>query len=317
MLWTDERFVTVNDLTSLDAELPDVCQTEGVVLDGDNGIIQRAKSDAQSILSRFMSFSGLSPTDLTVRNVNLPFGLPDLRFNYAGFEQVVVSGDTDADWSALKNWVANFTLRLVYQKLSNKNGDRYSDRYESANDAILYNYWPQFKRRGLPISFNPLSCPGAIQMRVGFFTANNLTLVAGAGTLNTDIQWAITWVGNRYVSPTNKFNNESYRSALVPVSLVTGQVARISIAGLTPPNGQQAVFTMSSCRYSPGVAVGWNVWAGLPDGTMYRQNVGGVLPLTQQTFTSPGNPILSGEQLDLGQYEDIVLEVQSQILRAG
>lgn len=315
MLFTDDD-ISVADLCSLDAELEGIIDTDGILLDTDNGLIRRAKSDAQQILSRFMSFEGLSPTDLTVRDVNLPFGIPDLKYSYAGFEQIVISGETASSWSALKNWLVNKTLLRVYRAATNKNSDRYSDRYEELNKLIKVEYWPNLKQRGLPLAMNPLSCPGAVMMRAGLFTGSSLALVAGSGTLTVPVEYAITWVGDRYVSPASKFNNESYRSARVNLTMTNGNVAQVSIAGLTPPNGQQPEFTMASCRYSPGVAVGWNVWAGMPgDPIMYRQNIAGVLPLTQATFSLPGNPVFSGEQLDLGQFEDIILEIRTQIIR--
>ncbi len=299
--------------------MTDVASTEGLVLESSTGIglIRRAKEECQNILSRFTSFSGLSPSDLTTRDVNLPLFAPsDIRYNNAGFAQLVVTGDTEAHWSAIKAWVAAKTLLKVYRACTNKNSDRYSDRFEALMDQIRETEWPNLKRRGLPIIFNPLVAPGALQERAGLFTTSNLSLVAGPGTLDaTSREFAITWVGNRYVSATEKFNQESGRSARVSLPMVNGDVARVSIAGLTPPNGQQPEFTRSSSRYSPGVAVGWNVWAGLVGGTMYRQNILGVLPLSQTTYTLLGNPVLSGEELGLGQYEDVVLEVSMELVR--
>jgi hypothetical protein len=64
------------------------------------------------------------------------------------------------------------------------------------------------------------------------------------------------------------------------------------------------------------MATGWIVWAGDPtdpDLVMYRQNVGGPIPIGTTSWTLPGNPILSGEQLDLGQFEQIVLEIRSEL----
>lgn len=329
MLWVDEDFVTVDDLVAMDPEVPDVAVTERITLDGPGGVIRRAKSMAEQTLSRFMSFANFSPNDLTFRDVNFPITAPEFRYNYAGFAQLVISGESWSHWSSLKNFVVAKTLIEFYRMASNKNADRYSDRHEGMQDQLTKEFWPNFKRRGLPIIFNPLPAPGAIMERAGTFGLfqGSVSLVAGAGTLavpqGTD--FAVTWVGSRYANPTapmfdekSKNNQESGRSARVNIQLQAGEVAKVSILGLDYPNGNQPEFTKSSCRYSPGVAVGWNVWAGDPndpDKIMYRQNTAGPIPIATTFWTLPGDPVLSGEQLGLGQFEQVVLEVRSQLQR--
>lgn len=313
MLWVDEDFVTLADLLTLDSEIAEIAETENLSI---TTIIRRAKEKCQGTLSAFMSFSGLSPTDLVLRNVNFPVGTPDLRYNYASFSQLVVSGEAEDNWSALKQWVAGRTLVEFYRAAANKKFDRYSDRHEGMLEEVKQELWPAFKRRGLPIIFNPLVAPGAIMERVGTFDADNVTLTAGAGTSTANFEFAVTWVGDRYVTASQKFNSESYRSARVNKAMVNGQVAVVNIADLTPPNGQQPEFTKSSCRYTPGRATGWNVWAGTPGGTLYRQNAN-VIPIATTSFTLPGDPLLTGEKADLGQFEDIVLEIKTQVVRGN
>lgn len=313
MLWVDEDFITQADLITLDSEIAEIAETENIVI---SDIIRRAKEKCQGTLSAFMSFSGLSPTDLTLRNLNFPIGTPDLRYNYAGFAQLVVNGESETNWGALKHWVAAKTLAEFYRAATNKNSDRYSDRHEGILEEIKQQLWPNFKRRGLPIVFNPLVAPGAIMERAGTFGANNVDLVAGAGTSTATFYFAITWVGDRYLTASQKFNSESYRSARVSKLMVNGQVARVSIAGLIPPDGQQPEFTKSNCRYTPGRAVGWNVWAGITEGALYRQNAAAI-PIATTSFTLPGDPLLTGEKADLGQFEDIVLEIKTQLVRGN
>jgi hypothetical protein len=315
MLWVDDDFVTIADLQSMDPEVPDVAQTEGIVLEGSAGVIRRAKEDAQATLSRFMSFGGLSASDLTVRDVNIPTGISELKYNYAGFAQLVVSGEAEDNWSTLKRWVVARTLLRFYRAATNKNADRYSDRFEALQDAIREDYWPSLKRRGLPILFNPLPAPGAIMERAGTFAAANVTLVSGGGASTDEFEFAITWVGSRYVSPADKRNSESYRSARVKATMEAAKVANVSILGLTAPDGVQPEFTRSSCRYTPAVTVGWNVWAGEVDGPLYRQNAT-VIPIATTDFDLPDDPVLSGEQLDMGQFEDIILEVNCELQRS-
>lgn len=327
MLWGDDDFITVNDLISRDPELTEAGEVAHLTFAGDNGLIRRGKEEAQAKLSRFMSFASLSPNDLSLRNINRPSWSPSLVFNYAGFSQIVVSGESESNWSALKQWAMALTLKRIYTAAVGKAGDRYADKLEAIDEERRSFYWPNFRRRGVPICFNPLDAPGAIMGRCGSFTlANNLALVAGAGTVVESYDFAITWVGTNYVSPTAKHNGESYRSRRLTAAMGNGTVARVSTTGLTAPNGQQPAFTMSSSRYSPGTAIGWNVWAcktpqtdsadnnNLDNPVMYRQNAA-VIPLATPSFTLPADPILTGETLDLGQLDDIVLEIRTEMER--
>lgn len=321
MLWIDDDFVTVNDLLSLDPEVQEIADELSLALTGPTGLIRRGKEDAQANISRFMSFANLAPTDLTLRNFNLPITAPSLRYNYAGFAQLVVTAEDWYNWGPLKKYVVALAFRKFYRAAVTKKADRYQDRFDANEDEIKINYWPNFKRRGLPLCMNPLDAPGAIMNRCGLFTASNVTAVAGAGTVTGAYSVAVTWVGSNYKTPTTKNNGESFRSAVITVELTPGNVARVSISGLTPPNGQQPLFTMADCRYSPGTAVGWNVWAcvnsspSLDNPVMFRQNVS-VLPLSQTTFSFPADPILTGEQNDLGQYQDITLDMKSELVRS-
>ena len=317
MLWTDGFFADVDDIESMDSELTDVCAIENIALTGPKGVVQFAKSECRSKLGRFMSFANFSPHDLSFRDTNMPIITPDLKYNYAGYGQIVVSGDSPDEWSAIKQWVAARTLLEAYSRAINKAKDRFDDRHERLKAKITEELWPEFRRRGLPIALTPLSCPGALEENVGFFTQNSLALVAGTGTSSVALDWAVTWVGSTYSSPDAKNNGESFRSCRVNFPLIAGNNMRVSIAGLTAPNGQQPTNTKSYCRYSTGVAVGWNIWAGDPgdpNQTMYRQNPA-VIPLATLGYTLPGDPVLTGEILDLGQSPTVVLEIKASIAR--
>ncbi len=316
-LWVDDDFITLDDMMSMDSECAEVAQDESIVIEGDSGVIRRAKALCQTRLSGFMSFSNFSPHDLTVRDVNIPQTVAEFRYNYAGFAQVVVSGESPSSWPAIKQWVMAKTLVEFYRLASNKHADRFSDRMDEMKAQIKSEYWPLFKQRGLPIIFNPLVAPGAIMERCGTFDAGKVTLVAGAGSATDTINFAITWVGPLYVNEANQNNQESWRSQLVPLTLTNGNVAAVSIVGLIPPNGNQPLFTTSSCRYSPGIASGWNVWAGAVNSDiMYLQNLAGPIPVGTTSFNLPGNPILSGSQLGLGQFEQISLEIRTKLVNA-
>lgn len=312
MLWVDDSFVTQADIEALDNEVAELADTAKLPL---AEIILRAKDDCRNFLSRFTSFQNINPKDLAFRDVNIPYSTPGLKNTYAGFAQIIVSGDAPGIWSPLKAWVAHKTLLKLYKAAINKASDRYSDRYELEEEELHKEHWPNFRRFGLPLVWAPLPCPGATEEMSGSFADSNVTTAAGAGTLAEDIEYAITWVGDTYVSPTEKRNGESFTSRRVKLAMINGVVAVVSKVGLTPPDGKQPKVTEASSRYSTGKAVGWNVWAGKPGATLYRQN-NAVLPLSQDVYTFTGNPVFSGEAADLGQIQELVLEIPTQLVRA-
>jgi hypothetical protein len=312
MLWVDDNFVTQADIEALDVEAAELADTAKISIPT---VIERAKDDCRNYLSRFMSFSNANPKDLSFRDVNIPVNTPGLKWTYAGFAQLVVTGDNETLWSPLKSWVANKTLLKLYKAAVNKAGDRYSDRFDRQEEEIKCEHWPNLRKYGLPLVWGPLPAPGAIEEMAGTFAVGNVDLTNGSGTLANEVDYAITWVGDVYVSGTDKHNGESFTSQRIRLTMLNGSVAVVNKLGLTPPNGQQPLVTKASSRYSPGKAVGWNVWAGLPDAPLYRQNVS-VLPLTQNTFTFTGNPVFSGERMDTGQVQELVLEIPTQLVRA-
>ncbi len=291
---------------SLDSELLNIAKTEQLTLEGNNGLIRRAKENSQSALSSFMTTSGINQSDLSLRNVNTPVFLNDRTVQYAGFAQVLVSGETETNWSLLKQWVAARTLRMIYQAAANRNTDRYKDRFADVQDQLSTEIWPKFRKFGLPIVINPLPAPGAIMERAGEFSPGNVTLINGPGTSNDEIDVAITWVSSGE-------NNESYRSRIVSVTLSSGKVLSVSLNGLIPPDGSQPAHTRASCRYATRVAIGWNVYAGRRGGTLYRQNIS---PISlSSAYISSGNLNYSGTPVGLGQYADINLVIETNLRR--
>jgi hypothetical protein len=143
--------------------------------------------------------------------------------------------------------------------------------------------------------------------RAGTFSNSNVVLTAGAGTATDEIDVAVSWVSG------DLSNNESHPSRVVPITLVNGQVLRVTLSGLTPPNGTQPVHTQAAARYSTRVATGWNVYAGKRGGTLYKQN-GALLGLAA-TYTATGDPSYSGTEAGLGQYADINLAIESNLRR--
>jgi hypothetical protein len=309
MLWVDDELVTVDDLASIEPELLEIAKTEKLTLEGSNGLLQRAKEACQTTLSNFMAITGVNTSDLSLRNVNTPAFLNDRTTQYAGFAQVVVSGETETNWSPIKQWIADRTLRTIYQAAVNRNTDRYQQRFDSVDDRIKNESWPRLRRVGLPLVYAPLPAPGAIMERAGSFGSANVTLVANvAGTSTDEIDVVITWVSDPAAT-----NFESYRSQRFPITLVNGQVLKVTLAGLIPPDGKQPAHTQASSRYSTRVATGWNVYVGKRSGTLYLQNLS---PLGLAVdYTATTNPTYSGTQSGLGQYADINLVLESNLRR--
>jgi hypothetical protein len=296
-------------LISIEPELLEIAKVEKLTLEGANGLLQRAKESCQTTLSNFMAITGVNASDLSLRNVNTPAFLNDRTTQYAGFAQLVVSGETESSWSPLRQWVADRTLRVIYQAAVNRNTDRYQQRFDSVDEHIRVESWPRLRRIGLPLVYAPLPAPGAILERAGSFTeVNVLTVVNAAGTSTDEIDVAITWVSDPAAT-----NFESYRSQRVPITLSNGRVLKVSIAGLIPPDGEQPAHTQALSRYATRIATGWNVYVGKRSGKLYLQNLS---PLNLSTdYTATGNPTYSGVQSGLGRYADINLVLESNLRR--
>lgn len=304
MLWVDADVVTLDDLVSVDPEIPEIAKAERLLLEGNTGLLRRAQESAQTHLAQFMSISDLRSSDLSLRTFNIPGFISDRNTRYAGFAQLLVTGETADHWSPLKQWAVDRSLASVYRAAVNRNADRYQDRFDAVQSRILQESWPKLRRYGLPFVLNPLPCPGAVMERAGTFGPSNVVLVAGSGTALDEVDVAITWVAA---------DAESYRSATVPATLVSGQVLRVSITGLIPPDGSQPLHTQASSSYSTKVATGYNVYVGKRFSKLYKQNSSPVSLLA--SYTLPGNPTYSGTELGLGQNADLNLTITSNLQR--
>ena len=319
MLWVDDDFVTVLDLISIDPESIEIAATENIILDGDNGVIRRAKEECSGTLARYLNLGSLSSGDLILRDVNLFISGLGLQYSYAALTQLVVSGESLSHWSPLKGWVVAKALMGLYRAAINRpqGKDRYEARFNQTEALLEEIYWPNFKLKGVPICLNPLWAPGAIMERAGSFTDGNVILVTGAGGTQDQVGYevCVTWVAEKYISPTDKHNGESFHSRPVGITVTTGRVIQVTIVGLTAPNGTQPDWNKAMSRYTPGKADRWNMYVGVPGGPYYRQNATPI-PLVTTTYTLAGNPVLSGEQSDQGQFEDLFLEIKKRLVRA-
>ena len=247
-------------------------------------------------------------------------GLPAVNRQRVLINQVVVSHYSGQDvlWSPLKTWCAYYTLGLFFRDAANRTlKDRYKEKQQRYQKDARSIYFEPLKSQGLPITRQPLPCPGAIYEPAvtGTFGANNVTLVTGSGTSTDDWDVAVTWVDQRYyMNPGQKVNAESAPSQRVTVTATAGNVLRLSIAGLTAPNGSQHPSTVPLSVTAYGQASGWNVYAGSKGGTLYLQNASPI-PVGTQTYTLAGDPLVTGNAADAGQYADLYFTFQNIVQR--
>ena len=315
MLWVDAEPVTVAELNQIDSEVTafSAAGIENLTLTGAAGLIRRGRDDIGRIIK-----SRLLLDDITTRQGSLT--TRDVAFTGSlsgNLAQVVLSGLSSDEWSAMKQYVVAGILRVIYRAAVNQSTkDRYANRLERIEADLTKFYWPAVKMEGIPVALNPLPAPGALLERAGTVGDSNVTLVTdGAGTVQVDYDFAVTWVGDGYTSGTVKNNEESYRSERVTVTMVSGKVARMNITGLMPPDGGQPEWTKHNSSYTPGNADRWNVWAGLKGDVLYRQTLTPIV-VGIDFFQLPADPVLSGEQVDLGQVADLSVEVRNRLIRS-
>jgi hypothetical protein len=326
MLWTDSIFISTDDLMRIDSQVVAVAAAEGITLTGENGLIRAGIEECSMELQKYIvAFGGyLNSGDLTSNHVAavLNVGIGNSVRQKATLDQVCVSGDTWSAFNWIKAWAIAWVLRIFYRSAYARTvDDRYEKKMALYKDEIIRRHTPNIYGLGVPIVLYPLYRPGStFTVNAGTWGSSNVSLVAGAGTWNDQTVYvSITWVDQSqpsyYVSPTNTGNAESNGAEFVPQAVTTGNVIQVSIASLNPPTGVQPISQVLVTVVALLKATGWNVYAGLSPSEMYLQNAT-PLPMTQQTFTFPGNPLTSGYTLGLGQLPNRRLSVAMQRQRA-
>jgi len=320
MLWTDRDFVTKQDLASLDWEINDVCEDEKVTIEGDTGVIRRGLEEAASELTRkltiFDSYRGTAGNGVSSNHHAAVFnvgGSPTQTLK-VGLDQIVVSGRSEASWTALKNWAVHQVLLRFYRVMRSRvNDDRYLAKYDSMKQLCDNSLWPTAKKLGLPVVSEPMPAPGSsLTDPMGSFS---VSAVAGSGTLAKEFDVVITYIGAKYVSPTNKRNSESCPSVRVRVAVDTSKVVSVDVTGLTFPVGTRPAAIANQAGNAVGTATGWNVYVGNVDGKMYLQNATPIVPATK-TYALAADPTTSGAVVDQGQNPESFLTIDEVLLRA-
>lgn len=312
MLWTDADPVTTADLLSLDPEILDIAQAETIVVEGANSVVRRGVEEAGQFLERrmvtfgtFGSSGGVSANHLAaVFNVGFPTG----QKQRATLGQVVIDWKGGGYWSPLRSWVAHVVLKRFYLAAMNRAvNDRYQVKFERFARMVQYELWPSAKKQGIPMVYRPLPCPAAAQEYLpGTFAVSQ---VAGSGTVDAIREIAVT-----YVDESQTTNGESYISARASLTLTSGNVARVDIANLNPPTGVLTAEMSARGVTQPLNATGWNVYVGLEDGTLYKQN-SSVIPIATKTYTLVGNPTSNLAPAGMGQYPNTFLTIMDLLER--
>lgn len=318
MLWTDADFVSASDLMKLDNEVNTVAGAEEIVLDGPAGVLRHAVEEAgDALLKHLQEFGGTwFGGDVTANHyaalMNVGSGVSTTERVRALLNQIVVSGPTAASWSALKRWATYWGLMVFYRDAANRtNSDRYTEKAESYSRQVHGMYWAAVRAAGLPVVVRPLPCPGALyEPNAGVWGSSNVSAVAGPGTLNASYDVAITYVDSGY----NAGNNESHPSARLTVTLTSGNVLRVTLAGLVPPDGQQPLFSRAKAIVPYCAATGWHIYAGPTGGTLWRQTVSPV-PITTTTYTLGADPVSGTAQAGLGQVPEKYITFQNWVQR--
>lgn len=315
MLFTDSIFITQEDLIRVDAEVISVAAAEGIVLNGPNGVLRSAVEETSVELQKMIiSFGGyLNSGDLTSNHFAavMNVGIGNSVRMKVGMQQVVVSADVPGQWTHLKQWCVFFCLKTFYRNaFSRKIDDRYKARMEFFDSDIKRRLQPNLWALGVPVVLRPMVRPGAFfEIRSGYWDESNVTLVSGLGTMTSteSVDVVITYVdqsaANYYVDADNKNNCESAPSDAITVSMEDGKVISVDITSLNPPIGRQSLSQTMIVVVSPLKATGWNLYVGGSGGDLFLQN-DTPIPIATKSFTLPGDPVLSGHTVGLGQYAD-------------
>jgi hypothetical protein len=326
MLLTDSDVISTATLQSLDSECSRVAaaETPPIQIEGPDSIIRRAVTTCgDELKAAFQNFSGylLSPS-MNINHVAAVMNVYSAAISRPRFRlNQVVAIEPDPSKHAVRRWIEYSALEKLYRSafhrfVGTKNGDRYEAKmimYAEEKDAA----WRTLRSQGIPVVLIPLPCPGALrEFDAGTFGASNVS-PAGSGSSDPGGKYlvAITWVGQPYVSPTNKANAESAGSAQVAATTVAGQVITVTTTGLTPPTLDPPAVGTAEGLYTRMLASSWNCYAGTSADALYLQNATPI-PLGTTSYTLADKPALSGNRLQPGQWSDYNFSWQHMLQRS-
>lgn len=347
MLWTDDDFISPEDLAILDSEIPTIACDESLLLTGPTGFIRRQVDEAeQVILQKLEVFGGwVGSSTLSANHIqavlNVGGGAAAARVKVL-MDQVVVSDRVDLKWSHVKRWVCYRLVtsfyRNVYSRVASK--DRLKSKLTEFSRELQRTQNQMFDDLGLPVVYQPLPRPAANYsvtavgnpgdgagsvLDSGSWGEENIAKVPGTNpNFSGGIDVVVTYVCSQfYRSPVNRGNGESHPSNRVTASLSTNEVLSIDITSLNPSQGIQDPGTMALVVFTPLPATHWNLYVGRSgtrsDGTpnpLYLQNTEGPIPISQKTYVMSAAPTFSGANAGIGQYADRRYQFMKTLQRA-
>lgn len=303
-LFTDGTFVTLADLTALDAEAFAVADAHDIDL---TGVIMRAIGEAVAeITSRVQASGGgiYASAGISSAHLNavLNTGISGaINRPYFRMSNVVIHSPYRGLPSPLKQWVESKALAILYRSVLNRKvDDRFQEKFDRFVDQMEI-YWARLLDVGIPVVYTPLPCPGAtLEPNAGSWI---ITETAGAGTAGA-YYVAITWTASGYVSSSNKGNAESASSSLLAFTTSGTNVLVVNITGLNPPAGHPASLGYADGQTPYATATGWNVYTGTDPAYLRLQNPTPI-PIATKTYTFDAAPTTDGALIGEGQYPDI------------
>jgi hypothetical protein len=350
MLWTDAYFVSEADMVILEPEVTAIAadNSPAIIIDGPGGLTQNVLTEASTyMMSQMQRFGGyLSSGLVSANHLAAVFNVGGPGVNRLRILPGQITPD-DPYLPYLKQWVVARLLREFYRTAyARTTQDRFKLKMDQYEKDAKWLYWPSIYAMGVPVVFQPMPCPGAVGERApGTWGQNNVGTVTQAGTTGGTWDVAITYLDqSRYLGPGRfqKANGESFVSARVTVTVAANDALTINIDSLNPPSDTNMYGGVDPANLAYAItnnlnATAWNIYVGLSGGTLYLQNPGNPIPISQTTFTfttdppilpigSAGSPIpyppdsgptqLAGAYAaDQGQYADAVYTLQQMIQR--
>lgn len=340
MLWTDALFVTANDVARLDGGAAQVIADENISATGNYSFLRGAIEEATQELQKMsVAYGGyLSTGDVSPNHTAavLNIGLGNAVRYKAMPSQVVVSGVGPFSSNHVKQWATMYAAMFLYRNASNRT---VKDRYEAKMRFFKAELDKRLTRSivglGLPLIIQPMAAPAAIfERNSGTWGASNLESVAQGGASGGMFDVAITYVNQglptgynasqnnfqsfkvtgflpdntKYVSFANPGNAESNPSPIQTVTVASGNILKVDITSLTPPNGYQDPSARILCVVIPLAATGWNVYVGPSGGILTLQN-SSPIPIWTTSYQLAADPTITGVPVGVGQYADRILSM--------
>lgn len=281
-LLIDRDWVTLADLAALDSEIPEIADSEGIVVEGEGGVIREAWMEAANWLeSSFPAINhAFEPAFDSGRSVANRFRA----------DQVVASFEYGGRTTPLVEWLRWLTLVGFYRSAVRRTT---SDRYAAkADDAalVLRAKLTTLKRSGIPVVSSPLPCPAAAYFQGS--AAPSGVVVAGGSVGSGVLYWAATWLAADGV--------ESGPSAVQAVELPELSAISVNLAGSLP-----------EVRNGIAAPTGWRLYAGSAANRLQRAAEAlGSTSGSLTAFAAGSGPLLSN-----GQVATVIVPYRNLILR--